>query len=86
MAVSLTQISGTVDQVSQLPAIGGLEVMIHSAAETAPGIWQVEAYATQAAIAAVGVVGATVAIVLTEAEVQAELDAGWAGVDAPPVA
>jgi hypothetical protein len=46
----------------------------------------VEAYPTQAAIAAVRALGATVTVIRTEDEVTAQLDAGWAGVDEPPIA
>jgi hypothetical protein len=86
MAVSFVEISGTLEQMRQLLAVDGMEVMIHSASQIAPDRWRVEAYPTQAAIAAVQGLGATVTVIRTEDEVTAQLEAGWAGVDEPPIA
>jgi hypothetical protein len=86
MAVSFVEITGTLEQMGQLLAIDGMEVMIHSAAQLPGDRWRVEAYPTQAAIAAVRALGATVTVIRTEDEVTAQLDAGWAGVDEPPIA
>ena len=77
--MQLVQIEGPTDIMRRLPGIEGLHVSRHSARLQAEGRWQVSAYATDDAVAAVQRDGCAVRVVMTHEEVQSAIAAGRGG-------